>query len=128
MENGQAMSPSPSIHFYFSSIYEALRPDIRTAGLTLSLSILVMYCNARDQRVLGRTHRYGDAHASHSSLPHLEASDLECLMSRLAPDTILLALSCLLQVYLALLRPPTRTKSAIPHWCVSIFLRSTRVT
>lgn len=50
------------------------------------------------RRVLGRVLRYGDAHASHGSFPHLEESDLGCLTSKLGPDTILAALSCLLQV------------------------------
>lgn len=48
-------------------------------------------------RVFGRSVLYGDPHASHSSLPHLEESDVFCLTSRLGPDTILAALSCLLQ-------------------------------
>ena len=48
--------------------------------------------------MLGRPLVYGDGHASHSSFPHLEKSDLFCLTSRLGPDVILAALSCLLQV------------------------------
>ncbi|CBJ31220.1 conserved unknown protein [Ectocarpus siliculosus] len=50
-----------------------------------------------EHTVLDRVLRYGDAHASHSSFPHLEEADLRCLTSRLGPDTILVALSCLLQ-------------------------------
>ncbi|CAM9955688.1 unnamed protein product [Scytosiphon promiscuus] len=50
-----------------------------------------------EHRVMDRAVRYGDAHASHSSFPHLEDADLRCLTSRLGPDTILVALSCLLQ-------------------------------
>ncbi len=49
-------------------------------------------------RVLDRVLRYGEAHASHSSFPHLEESDLRCLTSRLGPDTIVAALTCLMQV------------------------------
>ena len=49
-------------------------------------------------RVLGRALLYGDPHASHSSFPHMEESDVFCLTSRLGPDTILAVLSCLLQV------------------------------
>ncbi|CAM9507266.1 unnamed protein product, partial [Laminaria digitata] len=47
--------------------------------------------------VLGRSLLYGDPHAPASSFPHLEETDVFCLTSRLGPDTILTALSCLLQ-------------------------------
>ena len=92
----------------FFSYFQTFFFDLRDYALCFTMhrcrSLLIYrlfvyaVCLPRHCRVLGRRFEYGDAHASHSSLPHLEESDLACLMSRLGPDTILLALSCLLQV------------------------------